>query len=98
MARRYPILVERFKPFQGDIAVCERCDHEFKYDPTDGDPEDLCIKHDNCGGQITWKYDEGEVCRNCRRLGYWARELDFCCSRRCQLQAQYATQLRGDHG
>jgi hypothetical protein len=97
----YPILVDRWDDkHPADLAVCERCHATFKWDPADGDPYDLCQTHGNptvkndCGGQIVMKYDAAPKCGGCGRLGYWDKALAYCCSRRCQLQAEYAETLR----
>lgn len=96
----YPILVERWdKAHPSDDAVCTRCGHTFKWDPADGDPDDLCSTHGNptvagdCGGPIVMKYDEGVRCKGCGKLDY-SFMLGGCCSRKCQLQAEYAATLK----
>lgn len=103
MSDRYPILVDRWDAkHPSDMAVCERCHAEFKWDPSEGDPYDLCVKHGNgslqseCGGQIVMKYDEGQRCKSCRKLDHeMPRGLNGCCSRVCMLQAEYAASLKG---
>lgn len=97
----YPILVERWDAkHPSDTAVCERCHAEFKWDPTEGDPYDLCAKHGHllkseCGGQIVMKYDVGERCKGCGKLDHeMPRALNGCCSRKCMLQAEYAAALK----
>lgn len=49
---RYPILVARWDAkHPSDLAVCTRCGYERTWDPSEGDPYDLCIRHDAFGGQ-----------------------------------------------
>jgi hypothetical protein len=97
MSDRYPILVDRWDAkHPSDTAVCERCHADFKWDPSEGDPYDLCATHDNgsgCGGQIVMKYTEGERCKACGKLDY-EMPLSGCCSRKCMLQAEYAEILK----
>ena len=100
---RYPILVDRFddKKAPADLAVCEQCDHEQRYDPAEGPPEDV-LTCDACGAfRMTHKYDEAIRCAGCDRLGFWDYDGlhgpgpgDYCCSRVCLLQAEYAATLR----
>jgi hypothetical protein len=97
----YPILVARWdEKHPATQAVCTRCEATFEWDPSEGDPVDLCSKHGNasageCGGQIVMKYDEGMTCPNCGKLDYTMPDgLNGCCSRKCMLQAEYAEQLR----
>lgn len=96
---RYPILVDRWDDkHPADLAVCTRCDATFTVDPSEGDPYDLCTTHGNptlpgdCGGQIVMKYDQGDRCKGCGKLDY-SMPLAGCCSRKCQLQAEYAASL-----
>ena len=99
----YPILVARWDDkHPADLAICEACGYERKWNPEDGDPYDLCICHHGCGGQIVMKYDEGTPCGNCGELAYshpvkrkveGQRYPEHYCSRRCMLQAEYAEAL-----
>jgi hypothetical protein len=103
----YPILIERFTGNQSVIVVCEKCHAEFDdWDPGEGDPYDLCSKHGNatlgeCGGQLVFKYLEGETCDGCGKLEFsmplhtqaHGRRVRAC-SRVCQLQAEYAASLK----
>jgi hypothetical protein len=99
----FPILVARWdKDHPADLAVCEDCGYERKWNPEDGDPYDLCIRHHGCGGQIVMKYDVGEACGNCGTLAYshpvkrkmeGERYSRSFCNRACLLQAEYAEAL-----
>lgn len=90
----YPILVERFDDkHPADLAVCEGCGKTGKWDPTEGDPYDLCAKCESCGEQVVFKYMEADKCGGCGELGFHAAELGGCCSRACMLQAEYAAAL-----
>jgi hypothetical protein len=90
---KYPILVERYdSKHPADTAVCEDCNAEHTYDPMDGDPYDLCLKC-SCGGQIVFKYLWADRCPGCERLGWYRKEMNGCCSRRCMLVAEYAAHL-----
>jgi hypothetical protein len=90
----YPILVERFDDkHPADLAVCTGCDRTSVVDPGDGDPYDLCMRCGSCGEQVVMKYDEAPACKNCNKLGWWEETTGYCCSRVCQLQAEYASSL-----
>jgi hypothetical protein len=97
----YPILVERWdEKHPANLAVCTKCGYERTWDPAEGDPYDLCIKHEGnaeggCRGQIVMKYDCGSKCRSCGKLDYWfPSTLQGCCSRACMLQVEYAESLK----
>lgn len=94
MSDRYPILVERLRLAQAATVVCERCDGKFMWDPSQGDPHDLCSKHGECGGQLVYMYDEAPKCKGCGTLGHHDKALNYCCSRVCMLQAEYAESLK----
>jgi hypothetical protein len=91
----YPILVDRWDAkHPSDMAVCEDCDATFRWDPSEGDPYDLCATH-SCGGQVVMKYTEGERCKNCGKLDHeMPRGLGGCCSRKCMLQVEHAASLK----
>jgi hypothetical protein len=94
----YPILVERFEGSQALTIVCEKCAAEAVIDPNDLSNEGLYNCPQNCGGLAVMKFDEGDRCKGCGKLGYWhgpfTTPIDGCCSRRCKLQAEYAESLR----
>ena len=98
---KYPILVERFEGRHASPVVCERCHAEFDWNPEEGDPYDLCVTHGNktlgeCGGQIVFKYHWAEKCGGCGKLDYsMPLRNPAACSRKCQLQAEYAASLKG---
>lgn len=99
---KYPILLEKLTPEQCVRAVCEKCHVERDWDPAEGDPYDLCIKHEGklpngCGGQIVMKYDWGQKCKGCGAMAYrMPSMLAGCCSRKCMLQAEYAATLEAN--
>ena len=99
---RYPILVERFKGKQAFRVVCTTCDarHELTGDQVAGEDgyragEGLlaCVRQD-CDGRMTYAYMEATRCGGCQRLGFYEQALDYCCSKKCQLQAEYAKKLK----
>lgn len=102
----FPILIpsEQFRGDKCAIAICQRCLREATWDPSEGDPYDLCARcpatDENrpgrvCGGPIVFKYVPGDSCKSCGKLDHeMPRGLGGCCSRRCQLQAEYAESLR----
>lgn len=94
----YPILVARWNANQALTIVCERCDAEEVIDPDGLLNEGLYECPVGCGGTAVMKYEEGDQCEGCGKLGFWygARDtaIDGCCSRRCKLQAEYAQELR----
>ena len=98
---RYPILVPRYSDhFPPDTAICigtcgrEWKGHELPRDPAEGEPEELGVEC-SCGGVVVFKYLEAPQCPGCGKLGgYSSHALGGCCSRRCQLQAEYAAALK----
>ncbi len=91
---RYPIKVSYDdKTIALDLATCEACKTERTLDPADGCPYDRCLRCE-CGGQIVWKYDPVDACPSCGKLGYEACSVGGACSRKCQLQAEYAASLK----
>lgn len=91
----YPILVAKWDDkHPPDLAVCEACGWETRYDPAEGPPEDV-LTCGACGAfDMTNKYDVGDACKGCGKLGYFDKVLAYCCSRACMLQAEYAESLR----
>jgi hypothetical protein len=93
----YPILVERLDSRTAVLAICQSCGHESEAAPDEpgfNDGEWPC----GCGGWVCFKYVEADhKCPNCGKLGFFEKPLAPCCSRRCQLQADYAAQLAGAH-
>lgn len=101
----YPIPVERYAGNQALTIVCERCGAEDVISPDEILNEDLyecpadtersrrASTEPRCRGYAVMKYAEADRCPGCRRLGFWNARLDGCCSRRCQLQAEYAKTL-----
>ena len=94
----YPILVERYDAkHPADLAVClGKCGREWIYDPSEGDPHDLCLEC-ACGGAIDFKYLAADKCGGCGSLGFYPK-LNGCCSRKCMLQAEYAASLEARSG
>lgn len=90
---RYPILVQRFKGEESLVIVCERCGAEGQANPDELENDGVYGCPRGCGALAVYKYDEGDKCRGCQKLGYW-QGWGGCCSRRCQLQVEYAEQLR----
>lgn len=88
------ILCERYdEKHPADLAVCLSCGEEFKLDPLEGDPEDMCLEH-RCGGAVAFKYVQADKCKGCNRLGFYRAEVNAgCCSRRCMLVAEHAASL-----
>jgi hypothetical protein len=105
----YPILVERWSDDQALTIICERCYAEAVLDPDELLNEGLyecpadtelsrrASTERRCRGSAVMKYDEGDKCEGCGKLGYWhgvrMSPIDGCCSRRCKLQAEYASVL-----
>lgn len=106
---RYPIEVRRYDgKHPADLAVCEKCGDEFRLDPAEGDPYDMCLRHSaalvttrngqtsatTCDGQIHFKYVETGSCPNCGKIGFDSTEVEGCCSRRCALQWAHAKTVK----
>jgi hypothetical protein len=92
---RYPILIEQFKGEESMTIVCEQCLAEAVLGPDDLYSDGWYTCPAGCPGVAVYKYDEGDKCPACAKLGFWDRRaLGGCCSRRCQLQVEYAEQLR----
>jgi hypothetical protein len=96
----YPILVEKFTDDQAYIVVCEDCGlrarltgdevaGEVGYRAAGGF---LTCVH-GCDGSMTYAYEEALRCGGCRSLGHHEKALNYCCSRACMLQAEYAASL-----
>lgn len=98
----YPILVKRFTGQQSLTIVCEACHTEDVIGEEDILNEGIYLcpldsygKPTVCGGFAIYKYDEGDECPGCRTLGFYdPNALGGCCSRVCQLQAEYAAELK----
>lgn len=91
---RYPILVERLTGKRALLIACLSCDAETTIGAEDirNDMNYSCPK--GCGGWAVYKYAEADKCPNCDRLGWYSGNgLEDCCSRPCQLQAEYAKSL-----
>lgn len=107
----YPILVERWTGAQALTIICERCHAERVIDADEISNEDIyecpgdrelgraASTVERCRGSAMMKYLQAEKCRGCGKLGFFGDPhcagLEGCCSRRCQLQAEYAATLRG---
>lgn len=100
----YPILVANWTGAQALTIVCERCHAERVIDADELSNEDIyecpgdrelgrtASTAKRCRGLAMMKYVEAERCRGCGALGF-EQPVDGCCSRRCQLQADYAAML-----
>lgn len=93
MSPRYPILVERYAGNQAVTIVCESCNATAVIDAADLRSDPLYACPAGCGGHATHKYEEADRCPGCGKLGFYERVLGGCCSRVCQLQAEYAREL-----
>ena len=95
----YPILVERYTGAQAMTIVCRHCHAEEVIGPDDIVNDDLyaCPRWaEGCEGVAQHKYLEADhKCGGCGQLGFFSADLGNCCSRRCQLQAEYAETLGG---
>lgn len=101
----YPILVERWTGAQALTIVCERCHAERVIDADEISNEDIyecpgdwelgrtASTAKRCRGSACMKYMEGERCRGCGGMAF-EQPVDGCCSRKCQLQAEYAATLK----
>ncbi len=90
---RYPILVERLASKQALLIVCVSCRAEAYVNAEDirNDENYGCA---GCGASAVYKYAEADdKCPNCGKLGFFSPVLEHCCSRVCQLQAEYARTL-----
>jgi hypothetical protein len=92
----FPRLVERLDKRTALMLGCNACGHEW----TASDPDDFISATDfgrqceKCGSIATEPaYDEAPACGGCGVRGHWVAELDYCCSRACMLQKQYAAEL-----
>lgn len=84
-----PILVKDYKGDQAFTIRCQACDAEAVIHPDDLSNEDIYDCPDGCGAIAEHKYWLADECPNCGKLGFWAVNLDYCCSRVCQLQNEY---------
>lgn len=90
----YPILIADWTGKQAMTIVCESCHAEAVITDDDLQNEGLysCPKH--CGGLAVYKYEQADKCGGCGKLGFYDSKInDGCCSRVCQLQAEYAKDL-----
>lgn len=88
----YPILVRRYTGTEALTIICEACGEEEVIGADDLLNEGLYACSE-CGGSAIHKYDAADACPNCGKLGYYEQTLDGCCSRVCQLQAEYKESL-----
>lgn len=91
---RYPILVEHLGSDQALRIACQTCAWETTITADD-------IRNERnyacgaCGGWADYKYEEADhKCAGCGELGFFASTLNYCCSRVCMLQAEYAETLK----
>ena len=95
----YPIPVLDFTGSQALTIVCETCHAEEVIDADDISNEGLyecprsCVRPDGRAGLAVMKYDIGSRCGGCDRLGWFADELNGCCSRSCMLIAEHRAAL-----
>lgn len=93
-----PIPVERFKGDQSMQIACEHCHADKTLTVDELLNEGLYPCPADCGGTAVYKYEETPRCPGCLRFVpdlLVAEKLDGCCSRVCQLQAEYAESLKG---
>jgi hypothetical protein len=90
----YPILIEHYTGKQSMTIVCKDCHTERVLSPDDLSNEGIyhCAACD--AWNATYKYEEADKCPNCGTLGFYEAVLDYCCSRVCQLQTEYARDLK----
>lgn len=97
MSAEYPILVKDFAvPGDALRVACTDCDHTWKADDVDDYISWIDFRDcPHCGSfALVPMYEEAPACNNCGKLGYWESVLEYCCSRACMLQAEYAKKLR----
>ena len=89
----YPILVEKLTAEQAMRIRCETCgaEKDITDDEILNDAVYACPKR--CGGSAVYKYEWADKCGGCGKLGFYEKVLDGCCSRVCQLQAEYKREL-----
>lgn len=87
----YPILVKEYKGDQAFTIACPSCHDEWVITADELNNEDTypCT----CGALAGHKFWMADPCKGCGKLGFYDRALDYCCSRVCQLQAEYKEQL-----
>ena len=107
----YPILVADFTGERALTIICERCGaeevihaddilNEGLYQcPADTERARRASTEPRCMGGAGMKYEQGDRCEGCGKLGFWTgphpTPIDGCCSRKCKLQAEYAASLGG---
>jgi hypothetical protein len=102
----YPIPVRDSTGETAMTIICEKCRaeavitadellNEGLYEcPADTERGRLASTEPRCCGMAVMKYEVADECPGCKRLGWWDHDvLGGCCSRRCQLQAEYAAAL-----
>lgn len=106
----YPLPARRMTGEQCLTIICERCHSERVIDgdeitsediyecPADTEKARRASTEPRCRGTACMKYEEADVCRNCRKLGWFEDVLKGCCSRTCLLQAEYAETLEASRG
>lgn len=107
----YPIPVARYEGASAFVIVCESCGTEATIGPDalTSDGSYACPRNWDApivrwderhklpcpDGHAVHKYQEADPCPGCGKLGWWDVGDDNACSRRCQLQAEYARSLGG---
>ncbi len=99
---KHPILVERFTRKQALTLACRCCGTTVMADDAESFIATVDYGGSSCVacGSLRFipAYEEAVRCNACRRLGHWPKTLGYCCSRICELQAEYAQQLGVDDG
>jgi hypothetical protein len=95
---KYPILVRHLAGKRALTIICEACSAEEAISVDNILNEGVYACPAACGGSAVMKYEQGDECRGCDRLGFWTSEnrspIYGYCSRRCKLQAEYSDSLR----
>ncbi len=97
MLDRYPILVEKFGIRANSLKLgCDACGYSWM--PKDVDEHLAAVDYGFCprcgSGEIFPAYDTAPKCGGCGKLGYHEKQLNYCCSRTCMLQVEYAESLK----
>lgn len=90
----FPRLVERWRGKQATTLYCEQCERTRQATEDEIGLREGLPPCGHCDGMLDWAYHEADRCKGCGKLGFWDKALGYCCSRRCQLQAEYAATLR----
>jgi hypothetical protein len=96
LSDRYPIPVLDFTPETALTIVCDSCHAEEVIHADDLLNEGLYSCPVGCDGLAVMKYDIGCKCGGCDRLGWFADELNGCCSRSCMLIAEHRQTLASE--